>query len=97
MFNIGSGKDRSVTEVAELLAKAMARPDLAPEVVGKGRTGDIRHCFADVSKARAELGFVAKRDFVEGLTELADWVADQEAVDRVPHARQELEARGLVA
>jgi dTDP-L-rhamnose 4-epimerase len=97
VFNIASGEHRSFTEVARLLAAAMARPDLEPEVVGKSRVGDIRHCFADVAMARAELGFSARRDFSAGLAELADWVADQEAVDRVPEARRELEARGLVA
>jgi dTDP-L-rhamnose 4-epimerase len=97
VFNIGSGADRSVTEVAELLASAMARPDLQPEILDRSRKGDIRHCFADTTKARDELGFVAKRDFSKGLSELADWVADQEAVDRVADARRELEVRGLVA
>jgi dTDP-L-rhamnose 4-epimerase len=37
------------------------------------------------------------RDFDEGLAELAEWVASQEADDRVDAARAELEARGLVA
>jgi len=97
VFNIGSGAERSVTEVAELLAAAMARPDLKPEIIGKSRKGDIRHCFADTTKARQELGFEATRDFSTGLAELADWVADQEAVDRVSDARRELETRGLVA
>ena len=97
VFNVGSGESRSINEVATMLAGAMARPDLAPEIVGKSRTGDIRHCFADVAKARDELGFVAKRDFSDGLVKLADWVADQEAVDRVVDARRELELRGLVA
>lgn len=97
VFNIASGESHTVAEVARLLATAMARPELEPEIAGKGRAGDIRHCFADVSKARERLGFVARRDFSEGLVALADWVADQEAIDRVTHARMELEARGLVA
>jgi dTDP-L-rhamnose 4-epimerase len=36
-------------------------------------------------------------DFSDGLAELAEWVAEQEAQDRVDAARKELEARGLVA
>ena len=70
---------------------------IAPEITGKARSGDIRHCFADTSKAQRELGFVAKRDFSEGLRELSEWVAGQEAEDRIPQARRELEARGLLA
>jgi dTDP-L-rhamnose 4-epimerase len=97
VFNIGSGHDRSVTEVATALAAAMERPEIAPEIVGKSRAGDIRHCFCDTRKAEEQLGFRAVKDFGEGLAELAEWVAEQTADDRVEHARSELEARGLVA
>jgi dTDP-L-rhamnose 4-epimerase len=97
VFNIGSGNDRSVTEVAQELAKAMGRNDLEPEIVGKSRIGDIRHCFCDTSMAADKLGFRATKDFQEGLAELAEWVAIQTADDRVGQARAELEARGLVA
>ncbi|KKC24624.1 dehydratase [Sphingomonas sp. SRS2] len=96
-FNIGSGHDRSVTEVATELARAMGKNHIAPEVVGKARIGDIRHCFCDTTLAAEHLGFEARRNFGDGLAELAEWVAEQSAVDRVEHARAELEARGLVA
>ena len=96
-FNIGSGVDRSVTQVAQALAAAMGRNDLEPEIVGKARTGDIRHCFCDTGLAARTLDFTARQDFGEGLAELAEWVAQQTAEDRVADARAELEARGLVA
>src|SRR3954471_21807949 len=97
VYNIASGEDRSVSEVAALLAKAMNRPDLTPEIAGKARAGDIRHCIPDITKARTELGFMPRRDFQRGLAELAEWVARQEAQDRIDEARRELEMRGLVA
>lgn len=97
VFNVGSGRERTVLETAQALADAMGRPELEPELVGKARAGDVRHCFADIGKAQAELGFAATKDFGEGLAELAEWVAAQQAVDRVAEARRELEARGLVA
>jgi dTDP-L-rhamnose 4-epimerase len=97
VFNIGSGQDRSVTEVAQSLARAMNRNDIEPEIVGKSRVGDIRHCFCDTSLAADKLGFRATQDFQEGLAELAEWVAEQTAHDRVDEMRAELEARGLVA
>ncbi|PTQ07837.1 nucleoside-diphosphate-sugar epimerase [Sphingomonas oleivorans] len=96
-FNIGSGHDRSIGEVAQELARAMGRNRIEPEIVGKSRIGDIRHCFCDTSKAAAELGFRARQDFGEGLAELAEWLAGQTADDRVAEARAELETRGLVA
>jgi dTDP-L-rhamnose 4-epimerase len=97
VYNIGSGVDRTVQEVAELLAAAMGRPDLSPEIAGKARAGDIRHNIPDITKARTELGYTPRKDFSDGLRELAEWVAQQEAQDRVGEARKELEARGLVA
>jgi dTDP-L-rhamnose 4-epimerase len=97
VYNIASGVHRSVEEVAALLAAAMGRPDLTPEVAGKARAGDIRHNIPDIGKACAELGFEPRKDFAAGLAELAEWVARQEAQDRVAEARRELESRGLVA
>jgi len=97
VFNIGSGQERSVKQVAQSIARAMNRNDIEPEIVGKSRIGDIRHCFCDGSKSAERLGFRAQRDFDEGLAELAEWVAKQEADDRVDEARAELEAKGLVA
>ncbi|MBP2310614.1 SDR family NAD(P)-dependent oxidoreductase [Azospirillum melinis] len=97
VFNIGSGEDRTVEEVAQLQAASMGRPDLTPEITGKARAGDIRHNIPDLTKARTLLGYEGQEDFSEGLAELAEWVARQEAEDRVAEARRELEARGLVA
>jgi dTDP-L-rhamnose 4-epimerase len=96
-FNIGSGHDRSVTEVAKSLAQAMGKNEVNPEIVGKARIGDIRHCFCDGALAAEKLGFTAQQDFVQGLAELAEWVGQQTAVDNVSKARAELEKRGLVA
>jgi len=97
VFNIASGQDRTVEQVARLQAASMGRTDLEPEITGKSRAGDIRHCIPDLAKARDVLGYEARRDFGEGLAELADWVARQESEDRILEARRELEMRGLVA
>ncbi|MBP2299771.1 NAD-dependent epimerase/dehydratase family protein [Azospirillum picis] len=97
VFNIGSGEERTVEEVALLQAASMGRADLTPEITGKARAGDIRHNIPDLTKARTVLGYDRQEDFAEGLAELAEWVARQEAHDRVADARRELEARGLVA
>ena len=97
VFNVGSGRDVSILEVGDAMARAMAVPHLQPEVVGKARVGDIRHCFADISLAREVLGFAPRRSFDDSLGELAEWVAEQRAEDRVQDARRELERRGLFA
>jgi len=62
---------------------------------GQYRAGDIRHCFADATRAQELLGFEAKVEFDAGTAELAEWLRDQEAVDRVDDATRELAARGL--
>jgi dTDP-L-rhamnose 4-epimerase len=97
VFNIGSGVDRSIKDVALSIAGALGRDGLEPEITGKARIGDIRHCFCDGSKATELLAFNAEKDFGEGLAELAEWVASQTADDRIDEARAELEAKGLVA
>jgi dTDP-L-rhamnose 4-epimerase len=97
VFNIASGEDRTVAQVAELLAKAMGREDISPEIAAKVRIGDVRHNIPDITKARTELGFAPRMDFQKGLAELAEWVAHQQADDRVAQMRKELEMRGLVA
>lgn len=97
VFNIGSGVDRTVEEVATLQAASMGRSDIRPEILQKARAGDIRHNIPDISKAERMLGYRPRKDFGDGLVELAEWVAQQESSDRVEEARKELEARGLVA
>jgi dTDP-L-rhamnose 4-epimerase len=97
VFNIGSGEDRTVEEVALLQAASMGRPDLLPEITQQARAGDIRHNIPDLTHARTVLGYEPRESFPAGLAELAEWVARQEATDRVAEARDELERRGLVA
>ncbi|HEX6112376.1 MAG TPA: SDR family NAD(P)-dependent oxidoreductase [Geminicoccaceae bacterium] len=97
VFNIGSGESRTIREVARQLASTMGRPELAPEIMRRYRTGDVRHCFADIGRARAALGFEPQMAFEDGLEELATWLADATAIDRVDEATEELARRGLVA
>jgi dTDP-L-rhamnose 4-epimerase len=96
-FNVGSGHDLSIKQVALELAAAMGKNGSSPEIVRKARVGDIRHCFCDTVKAKEQLGYEAREDFAEGLSELAEWVGSQTAADRVDEARRQLENRGLVA
>jgi dTDP-L-rhamnose 4-epimerase len=95
VFNVGSGRSFSVLEVAERLAAAVGREDVTPEVTQRYRVGDIRHCFADIGKARAVLGYEPRVGFEDGLLELAGWLEGRIAHDRVGEASAELAARGL--
>lgn len=95
VINIGSGRSYTIAQVAALLAAAM-KVDREPEILGKARSGDIRHCFADISKATTLLGFQPEHLLEETIGDIAAWVRQSEAVDRGLDARRELEARGLV-
>jgi dTDP-L-rhamnose 4-epimerase len=94
VFNIGSGQPRSVLDVAREIGKALSK-EVPPLITGKYRVGDIRHCFADIALARAQLGYQPQVDFQDGLRELANWLEVQTAIDRAVEAREELEQRGL--
>ena len=94
-FNIGTGRATSVREIAELLASGLGK-DIQSEIVGKYREGDIRHCVADISKARKMLGYEPSVTLEDGLAELLAWLATQEAEDKVEGATAELTSRALV-
>ncbi|HYF49056.1 MAG TPA: NAD-dependent epimerase/dehydratase family protein [Planctomycetota bacterium] len=95
VFNVGSGHHFTIREVAERMARALGRQHIAAEITGKYRMGDIRHCFADISRAREILGYHPHVTFEAGLAELAEWLEGQAAEDRVGQASAELAARGL--
>lgn len=94
VVNVASGQDRSILSVARDIGHAMNR-EIPPMITGKYRVGDIRHCFADITLARQLLGFEPQVDFESGMRELAGWLRQQTAEDRIGEARAELESRGL--
>lgn len=94
-MNIGTGRATSVKQIAELLARGLDK-DIAPEIVGKYREGDIRHCVADISKAKRLLGYEPKVSLEDGLAELLNWLKEQDAEDHVETATAELSQKGLV-
>jgi dTDP-L-rhamnose 4-epimerase len=95
VFNVGSGQSYSVLEIAQRMAAALDVEDIAAQVTGSYRVGDIRHCFADISRARQILGYEPHMEFEAGLLEFASWLSGQEAFDRVAEANAELSMRGL--
>jgi dTDP-L-rhamnose 4-epimerase len=96
VINIGSGTPIKIRRVAEILAAACGK-DTAPVITQKYRAGDIRHCFADISKARRLLGYEPQVTHEEGFRELAQWLAGQQAEDKAETMLQELSAYGLTA
>lgn len=95
-LNIGSGGPISIAAVAQQLAGALDC-EIAFELTGKYRAGDIRHCFADISAARNRLGYEPSINFAGGVRELVEWLRSQQATDSTEKAFAELNHFGLAA
>jgi dTDP-L-rhamnose 4-epimerase len=95
VYNVASGHSCTVREAADHLRRALGKEQVTPEVNGKYRVGDVRHCLADISAARRDLGFTPQVALADGVAELTTWLAGQVARDRTPEAHAELTARGL--
>lgn len=63
IFNLGTGRGTSVLELVH--AFEQANNLIIPYRIVERRAGDLAECYADVSKAREQLGWVAKRSLVE--------------------------------
>ncbi|MFZ0040445.1 MAG: SDR family NAD(P)-dependent oxidoreductase [Solirubrobacteraceae bacterium] len=70
-FNVASGRPRSVLQMAQALTRAHGPDAPQPVVTGDFRLGDVRHVFASVDKATAELDFTVEEDFAAGMAEFA--------------------------
>ncbi len=92
-LNVGTGRSLTVLDVAQALIRHLD-VEQEPEIVQKFRAGDIRHCYADISRIEA-LGYEPKIRFEDGVAELVEWVRAQRATDAFERARGELAERGL--
>ncbi|MDH7477213.1 MAG: SDR family oxidoreductase [Candidatus Bathyarchaeota archaeon] len=70
-FNIGTGTKTSINELAQELIKQANKPNVEVRYVAE-RKGDIKESYADIRKARKELGFKPKFSIQNGLRELID-------------------------
>lgn len=95
VLNVGTGRANTVLSIAEVIAKGLGK-NIEPEVTGQFREGDIRHCIADISKAKRLLGYEPQVRLEDGLIELLEWVGGQDADDRLQTASAELAAHSLV-
>jgi dTDP-L-rhamnose 4-epimerase len=93
-LNIGTGFPISISEIALMLARGLKK-DIQPLVTGKYREGDIRHCIADITRARTLLGYEPKVKLADGIPELLEWVRQQRAANTT-QASTELEQHQLV-
>lgn len=95
-LNIGSGQPVSICGVAAALAGAL-RSEIAPELTGKYRSGDVRHCFADITAAQTLLGYQPRVSLSAGIKDLVGWLRSQQPQDRAAEAVAQLSNFGLTA
>jgi dTDP-L-rhamnose 4-epimerase len=79
-FNVGTGKQISVIEVAKALIAGF-KINVPFEISGMYRLGDIRHNYADVERLNKILGASAQTGFDEGINKFVDWVKSQPIID----------------
>jgi nucleoside-diphosphate-sugar epimerase len=72
VMNVGCGRSTSVNELARLMSIALEKPQFPP-LHKAGRTGDLKHSFADLVKCRTLIGYEPIVDFNSGLQETVQW------------------------
>lgn len=92
-YNVGTGRRLNLLQMIDALRDHLGGPE--PEIVGEFRKGDIRYCYADVSRISEDLGFEARVPFEDGIDDLASWASEEEPADRVEQATEELKTAGL--
>jgi len=83
VYNVAAGGTISISELALTVARLLGKPDLAPEYA-EPRKGDIRASYADVSKAREELGYRPRFSLAQGLAETIEWFSQGEVAPQGP-------------
>lgn len=76
-IDIGSGEHQTITDAARLIARFYGAPE--PHVTGQYRQGDVRHAWADVTRASEALGWTPQVSLAEGIDRLARWVDEQQS------------------
>lgn len=95
VFNLGTGRPFSILEMARTLSTLLGKT-IEPEITQTFRTREVRHCTADISKAKRLLGWEPQWTFERGMQDLMAWGEKEEAKDMSDQAQKELLARGLL-
>ena len=74
VFNIGGGSRVSVNYVLDLIGR-YAKPDFDVRYKA-GEKGDVRHTYADTTRARDELSFEPKMTLENGIELQAEWMKE---------------------
>jgi dTDP-L-rhamnose 4-epimerase len=93
--NVGSGRGVSICEIAETISNVLDI-DIAPEVNGEFRPGEMRHLTSDTTRIRAA-GYELRVDLARGIGHYLDWIRTQSDVrDYFSEAAAILREKGIV-
>jgi dTDP-L-rhamnose 4-epimerase len=93
--NVGSGSGVSIREIAETISNALDI-DIAPEVNGEFRPGEMRHLTSDTTRIRSA-GYEPRVDLAEGIRRYIDWIRTQSDIrDYFSEAAKILRSKGIV-
>ena len=93
--NVGSGSGVSIREIAETISNAL-KIDIAPEVNGEFRPGEMRHLTSDTTRVHAA-GYEPHVDLAEGIRRYIDWIRTQSDIrDYFSEAAKILRSKGIV-
>lgn len=95
VFNIGTNNPIAIKEIAQILAKLLGKK-IKPKITEKFRSGDVRHCTADISLIKKTLGWKPSWNFEKGMQDLIEWGEKEEAKDLFDQASKELKTKGLL-
>jgi dTDP-L-rhamnose 4-epimerase len=93
--NVGSGAGVSIRKIAELISDALGI-QIAPEVNGEFRPGEMRHLTSGTERIRAA-GYWPQVDLAAGIGRYLDWIRQQADVrDYFSEAANILRSKGIV-
>jgi len=93
--NVGSGRGIPIREIAQTISHAL-NIDMAPEVNGEFRPGEMRHLTSDNTRIRAA-GYEPRFDLAIGIGRYLDWIRTQGDVrDYFTQAAAILRDKGIV-
>src|SRR5437763_6477144 len=93
--NIGSGHGTPIREIAEQLSDIL-KIDIAPEINGEFRPGEMRHLTSDTTRIRS-IGYRPRVDLAEGIACYIEWIRSQSDIhDYFSEAAEILRSKGIV-
>ncbi|KQW61571.1 MULTISPECIES: NAD-dependent epimerase/dehydratase family protein [unclassified Ensifer] len=80
VYNVASGEEVSLKQLADALLKTMGRPDLSIEYMPARSVNPVERRLADPSKAKEQLSFEATISLEQGLSDLVEWWQQERAL-----------------